>query len=146
MRLLIALVFSLFVSSIQAQVDYTHKTNADLTVTVRNIDKFKGVIMIALYDSDSSWLQKGKEYRGAMVEVTATTLTYVFKDLPFGTYALLIYHDKNSDGELNKNWLGLPNEGYCFSNNYKPLAGAPKYKEAVFKFSKQMKLYLDMHY
>jgi uncharacterized protein (DUF2141 family) len=136
----------LFMGSAFAQVDYTHKNTSDLTVTIKNINKFKGVIMVGLYNSDSTWLQMGKEYRGAEVEITATTVTYVFKDLPFGTYGLSVFHDKNTDGECNKNWVGMPTEGYCFSNNFKPLVGAPKYKDTSFKFSKQMTLYLNMIY
>jgi uncharacterized protein (DUF2141 family) len=108
MKLLITLVFTMIVGYASAQVDYTHKTTGDLTVTIKNIDKFKGVIMIGLYNSDSTWLQMGKEYRSAKVEITATTVTYVFKDLPFGTYAISVFHDKNSDGECNRNWVGIP--------------------------------------
>ena len=146
MKLLIAFVFSLFVSYAHAQVDYTHKTTADLTVTIKKINKFKGVIMLGLYNNEEDWLQMGKEYRGAIVEITATTVTYVFKDLPFGTYALSIFHDKNSDGECNRNWVGIPTEGYCFSNNYKPLIGAPKFKDAQFKFPGQMTIFINMIY
>lgn len=146
MKLLITLVFTMIVGYTTAQVDYTHKTTGDLTVTIKNINKFKGVIMIGLYNNDSTWLQIGKEYRGAKVEITATTVTYVFKDLPFGTYAISVFHDKNSDGECNRNWVGMPTEGYCFSNNFKPLVGSPKFKDAEFKFSGEKKLFLNMIY
>ena len=146
MKTIITIFLMLFMGSAFAQVDYTHSNTSDLTVTIKNIDKFKGVIMVGLYNSDSTWLQMGKEYRGAEVEITATTVTYTFKDLPFGTYALSVFHDKNTDGECNRNWVGMPTEGYCFSNNFKPLVGSPKYKDATFKFSKQMTLYINMIY
>lgn len=146
MRLLATLIFMLSVNYATAQVDYTHKTTSDLTVTIKNIDKFKGVIMIGLYNSEEKFLKKGETYRGVKVEITATTVTYIFKDLPFGTYALSLYHDKNSDGECNRNWVGLPTEGYCFSNNVKPLVGAPKFEDAKFNFTSPMTLFLNMIY
>ena len=146
MKLIITLVFTLFIGYASAQVNHTDKTTADLTVTIKNINKFEGVIVVGVYNSEDAWLQIGKEYRGAKVEITATTVTYIFKDLPFGTYAISIFHDKNSDDECNRNWIGIPTEGYCFSNNYKPLIGAPKFSEAEFKFSSQMSIFLNMIY
>ncbi|MBK25174.1 MAG: hypothetical protein CME70_14365 [Halobacteriovorax sp.] len=46
---------------------------------------------------------------------------------------MAVYHDKNSDFELNTNGLGIPKEGFGFSNNPRILFGAPKFKKAKFK-------------
>jgi uncharacterized protein (DUF2141 family) len=40
-----------------------------------------------------------------------------FKDVPYGNYAIVVFHDENRDGEFNQNWLGMPKEGFGFSNN-----------------------------
>ena len=43
--------------------------------------------------------------------------SFRFENLPPGAYALTVYHDKNSNGQLDKNFLLLPTERYGFSNN-----------------------------
>ena len=40
-----------------------------------------------------------------------------FNDIPPGTYAIAVFHDENANGKLDKNFLGIPCEGYGASNN-----------------------------
>jgi len=58
------------------------------------------------------------------------------KDIPLvdilpGEYALVVHHDKNGNGELDKNFIGIPREPLGFSNGYRP-KGPPGYRRAVF--------------
>lgn len=55
-----------------------------------------------------------------------------FEDIPPGTYALAIVHDENMNGKLDTNWIGIPTEGYGFSNDAKALLGAPSFSAASF--------------
>lgn len=48
-----------------------------------------------------------------------------FEDIPPGTYAMAVIHDENMNGKLDTNWLGVPTEGYGFSNDAKGVLGAP---------------------
>lgn len=68
------------------------------------------------------------------------------KDLTAGEYAIAVYHDENSDFELNTGALGIPKEGFGFSNNPRILFGAPKYKKVKFRLkeneSKKMEIKL----
>jgi uncharacterized protein (DUF2141 family) len=41
----------------------------------------------------------------------------IISDVDAGTYALSIFHDVDNDNKLSTNLLGMPNEGYGFSNN-----------------------------
>ncbi len=70
----------------------------------------------------------------------------VLKDLAPGEYAIAVYHDENSDFEMNTNALGIPKEGFGFSNNPRILFGAPKYKKVKFRLkeneSKKMEIKL----
>ena len=56
---------------------------------------------------------------------------YAFR-LPPGEYALSIFYDKNDNGELDTNFIGIPKEPVALSNNARPSFGPPKYKDAVF--------------
>jgi uncharacterized protein (DUF2141 family) len=46
-------------------------------------------------------------------------------------HAVKLYHDANGNGELDRNMLGLPSEGYGFSNNGGRY-GSPAFEEASF--------------
>jgi uncharacterized protein (DUF2141 family) len=51
-----------------------------------------------------------------------------FEGIPSGTYALVVLHDENMNGKLDTNWLGVPKEGYGFSND-PDAATAPSAKD-----------------
>ncbi len=57
-----------------------------------------------------------------------------FEDFPPGAYAITVIHDENMNGKLDTNWLGIPKEGYGFSNDVKPLRGATPFSVASFKY------------
>ena len=41
-------------------------------------------------------------------------------------------HDENGNGRLDKNFLGIPSEGYGVSNNRTYAASSPKWEESRF--------------
>jgi uncharacterized protein (DUF2141 family) len=57
-----------------------------------------------------------------------------FTGIPPGKYALVCYHDENSNGKFDESALGMPKEGYCFSNNVKPMLSAPNFDESAFDY------------
>ncbi len=50
--------------------------------------------------------------------------------LPAGSYAVALLHDENGDNRMNFSGLGLPKEGYGFSNNVMGLFGPPALSKA----------------
>jgi uncharacterized protein (DUF2141 family) len=57
-----------------------------------------------------------------------------FTGLPPGKYAVVCYHDENSNGKFDEGPFRMPKEGYCFSNNVKPRFSAPKFDECSFDY------------
>ena len=57
----------------------------------------------------------------------------VVKNVPDGTYAVSFVHDKNSNGKMDKNFMGIPKEDYGCSNNAKGFMGPPKWEDAKFE-------------
>jgi uncharacterized protein (DUF2141 family) len=51
--------------------------------------------------------------------------------LPPGQYAVQVMHDENDNGKFDTNFVGLPIEGYGFSNNPQVMRRA-NYDEARF--------------
>lgn len=74
----------------------------------------------------------GEEPTPEPAAATATTFRYTFKDLPYGNYAVAIYHDRNSNERLNRGLFGMPEEGYGFSNDAPASFGPADFDDAVF--------------
>ena len=88
-----------------------------LTVQIDQIKQQTGKIHVALYRSEQSY-QQGKDAVAAVVEaVSGESQQLVFPDLAEGQYAIKVMHDANDNGELDRNMMGIPSEGYGFSNN-----------------------------
>jgi uncharacterized protein (DUF2141 family) len=103
---------------------------ADLTVHVDDVKGTGGNLMIAVYNSEGTFLKQPAKGTGAPAAAGANTL--VFKDLPEGEYAFAVYHDVNSNGKMDKNIVGIPTEDYAFSNNALGKMGPPSFASAKF--------------
>ena len=102
----------------------------NITVTIENITKDKGTMVIALFDSRENFNELPVKYFKEAVQ-GQKSMTVVFTDVRFKQYAISVYHDLDNNGELNKNFLGIPTEPYGFSNNPKILTG-PSYEKSTF--------------
>lgn len=111
-----------------------------LNLTIQNIQKPKGNIMIAVFEGAENFLKDDKAVvaKVALVEKIGK-LNVSFPNLPFGEYSVAVYHDVNDNKELDTNLFGVPTEPYGFSNNARSKWGAPKYKVAHFKLNEKEK-------
>ena len=50
-----------------------------------------------------------------------------------GRYAIRLFHDRDDDGELDTDLLGIPSEPYGFSNNAPARFGPPDFEAAAFE-------------
>ncbi len=73
-------------------------------------------------------------------------LTLEVEDLPPNTYAIAVMHDEDGDKKLKTNLVGIPQEGFGFSNNPKVLIGAPAFSRAEFEYPKVRELGIAMKY
>jgi len=106
--------------------------NAQNTIKVKiiNFASDKGVAQIGLFNTETSFLDK--VYKGKEVNIKDQEAVAVFTDIPNGTYAISVFHDKNEDEKLNT-FLGIPTENYAASNNAPSKFGPPKWKDAKFE-------------
>ena len=107
---------------------------ADLTITVKGVRSAHGAVFLAVYDSDKSFMKVPQAKTTRRLNASKGDLEIVIHDLPAGKYAIASYHDENGNGKLDTNALGLPEEGYGFSNDARGMFGPPKFSEAVFEF------------
>lgn len=103
-----------------------------LEVVVEGLKNTEGQIMVSINEGPEGWPEDNFLEQRFIPTFTAPEFTIVFKDLPYGNYALGLLHDKDKDGEMTKNFIGMPKEGFAFSRDYKVVFRAPKYDEANF--------------
>ena len=72
--------------------------------------------------------------QGKAPSIKDASATMDFDGLAPGKYAMVCYHDENSNGKFDENMLGMPKEGYCFSNNIKPRFSAPSFDQCAFDY------------
>ena len=66
------------------------------------------------------------------VAITGPTALCTFEGVAPGAYAIAVMHDENGDGKLDKNFFGVPTEGYGVSNNRTHALRNPSWDESRF--------------
>lgn len=112
----------------------------ELTINISDVAPLKGNIVIGVFHGVKDFLKDGAALKTYSVAVNKTTETIVITDLPKGEYAVSLYHDENSDNKCNRNFLGIPKEGYGFSNNIRPKLSAPSYQDCKFALNSDLVL------
>ncbi len=118
---------------------YMIKPSPDqLKIKIYNLKEPKGDVIIYLYNKDGTIPDKNfsKYYKKKIVSVTENTVSVDFKDLPAGRYAVMIIHDENKNGYLDKTFM-RPKEGFGLSNFEKiNLFNKPDFQKASFELKK----------
>ena len=104
----------------------------ELTVNLQGIRAQGGLLKVAVVDSQDAWDGKAAPVQVDGAPPRGEAATFTFKDLKPGSYAVMITHDENGNGKLDTNAIGMPLEGYGFSNNPRVMR-KPTWDEARFE-------------
>jgi uncharacterized protein (DUF2141 family) len=118
-------------------------------VKVLDIRNSTGTVACALFEAPDGFPAEYLHFATNMmvIKVRATRACCDFEDIPPGTYALAVVHDENMNGKLDTNLLGIPKEGYGFSNDAKALLGPPSFSAASFPYDGQnLELTISLRY
>ena len=108
-------------------------------VEILDIRNSTGTVACALFESSVGFPTEYLRFATNImaIKVRDKQARCDFEDIPPGTYALAVIHDENMNGKLDTNFLGIPKEGYGFSNDAKALLGAPSFTAASFPYDGQ---------
>ncbi len=117
---------------------------ASLTVTILGLHSDAGELLIGVYENAagfasaiagsstvSALLPQKWRIAGASLRAKTGSQSITFRQLPPGRYAIIAFHDENDNGLLDANALGVPMEGYGFSNNAQGFLSAPSFNAAA---------------
>jgi uncharacterized protein (DUF2141 family) len=130
MRFLIVIIFLCLSSwnSVFAQ------EKGDLRIEIKELRNLKGKLSIVIFNSPEGFPEEdNKAYKWQILDLEKSAPLFLFKDLPVGEYAYAILHDEDKDGKMKKNLIGIPKEGFGFSNNYRPRVKNPSFEDASFQ-------------
>ena len=102
-----------------------------IDVVVTNIKGQTGTIRVGLFDNENDFLEKA--IAGKVVKVNGGKAVVSFEALEEGEYAVSIFHDENSNEQLDTNVIGIPKEGFGFGNNAMGTFGPPSFEKAKVK-------------
>lgn len=114
--------------------------------TVTNLRNARGTCYVSLYKRKEGFPAK-TTLNTRKIRLTAKECAFTFEKLPKGDYAIAAYHDENNNGRLDTNLIGIPTEGFAFSNNPRATMRPPTFAEAkVTVHSARVPVSLTMKY
>lgn len=111
-------------------------------ITIKGIEEVKGFVLVAVYNSEESFMKK--HIASKKVKVSDNVVTLVFENVTSGDYAITTFHDENDNDKLDSNFVGIPKELYGFSNDAKGSFGPPSFEKAKVKVDGDKKLIITL--
>ena len=123
-----------------AQEAHTDQPTSQITVNMENFSHDQGSVLIVLYDEAGFMTEKNIQAGKASIKQGKSS--YVFTNIPEGTYAIVALHDTNGNQRMDFDANGMPVEGWATSNNDMTM-GPPSFEAAKFTLQeKDMELTL----
>lgn len=101
----------------------------NLTIEIEPLRNNTGQILLEFNNENEEVI------KGISEKITDNKCIIQIKDIQPGKYAFKYFHDENKDEKLTTNFVGMPKEGFGFSNNAKGKFGPPSFDEMLFDVS-----------
>ena len=121
---------------------------ATLEITFAGIRSDQGLVAIGINEGPEGWPRKpDMDPNWKKANIVSGSMTVKVENLAYGTYAVSMLDDENSNLEMDNNFLGIPKEGFGFSGNPKIGMSPPKFEECSFTIDKPLtKITIEVRY
>ncbi|MBU2997693.1 DUF2141 domain-containing protein [Cellulophaga baltica] len=103
-----------------------------ISVEVNNVKTGEGNVCVALYNKEKGFLKFDTVFKSGKEKANLGITKLEFLEVPFGTYAIAVFHDENSNDKLDTNFIGIPKESLGFSYGKLKTFSAPSFDECSF--------------
>lgn len=111
-----------------------HTAGCTLRIHVDGLRNSTGVVGAAIFKSRDGWpedMSKTVHHWPTPIEPGSREATAVMENLPPGEYSVVAIHDENRNRKLDRNFIGIPKEGFGFANNPHVGLSAPPFDAAI---------------
>lgn len=122
-------------SRTRAAKDGARAAGVSLTVRVSQLESDRGRVAVALFASSKDFPNQKRAFAGQLTKISGGRASVTFANMRPGIYAVAVLHDENENEKMDFNFLGMPLEGYGFSNDAAATFGPPSFEAASFKLS-----------
>lgn len=130
----------LFTATAVAQPPDEH----DLKVDITGIKQQNGQVVILLFTSKDGFPDDTKKAE-QVAKVKPDKPTHTFTKLKPGKYVVVVFHDVNDNGKVDKSPLGFPQEPIGISNHPKiGIGGPPSFDKAKTNVTKEVKVKINL--
>lgn len=141
---------ALLIAFMVSPIAYADETGS-IAIHVVGLRNNNGVVRIAVFNNAKDYAADKPKADLATVKAIANikdgTADYTFSKLPYGEYAIKIFHDEDNSGKFYTNFLGIPRVEFGFSNNAHGRFGPAHYDQAKFKLaSEELKMTINMQH
>ncbi len=117
---------------------FTKPDSGNITINLRDIESKEGEIVFMLFAKEDGFPREpSKAFKRGVVTDFSASASYTFKNVPYGVYAVSVFQDRDKDGEIKSNFIGMPKEPVGASNMTK--MGKPSFKKCSFQLNSQNK-------
>ena len=113
--------------------DVAQDGEGSLTVAFQGVTQARGVVLCAVFDNKAAYDANTGPVRTLNLPADEGDFSATLAGLPPGRYAVKSFHDRDSNGKMKFNPLGMPLEPYGFSNNARAPFGPPSWRAASFE-------------
>lgn len=105
-----------------------------VVVNVKGVRNDSGLVAALIYDdSPENFLKNGRKLHRVREPARKGHTRICLPSPAPGLYAVAVFHDENANKRLDQGFLGIPQEGYGFSNNPGFSFGLPDMDEILFE-------------
>ena len=127
----LALLAATLTAGLSAAADTGGADHGVLTVELTGLKSDAGRVIFAMWSGPENWLGDGAVREGsAPIENGQSAIR--LESLPYGEYAISVFHDVNANQKLDTGFFRIPKEPIGTSNDPKVRFGPPKYDDARF--------------
>lgn len=129
-----------FYASAGMNVEQNFEDGYKLEINITKIRSNSGQIAIQVLD------EQKKVVKQEFATISNKRSVLLLKGLSKGKYAVQLFHDENKNGKMDFNFLGIPKEGYGFSNDARGFMSEPAFDKQLLLLDQDRVIQIKLSY
>lgn len=102
-----------------------------MVVDIRGIESDSGKVQAALFRTEAGFPDDpSKAQTRKTVKIANRKVELSFDDVSPGIFVVLVHHDENGDGKMQRGMFGIPSEGWGATRDPAANFGPPSFEDA----------------